>query len=93
MAARMDPAELMVMVNIMRVKEDIRRIGLPIRQEVTLLKAPPPKPPAPPELWDAACTPKANPLLVESVWWVTAASLCLVSFVLSSSASLGQSRP
>eukprot|EP00959_Pyramimonas_sp_CCMP1952_P350120 7335550-Pyramimonas_sp.AAC.1 len=79
MAARMDPAELTVMVNIMQmsrrafihtrpVKEDITQsVGLLIKLEVTLLKTPPPEPPAPPELWGAACTPKANPLLVESV--------------------------
>eukprot|EP00976_Prorocentrum_cordatum_P027652 560951-Prorocentrum_minimum.AAC.2 len=77
MAAKMDPAELTVMVNNMKisrrafihtrpVKEDIsRQSGLLIKLEVTLLKTPPPEPPAPPELWGAAaCTPKANPLLV-----------------------------
>eukprot|EP00976_Prorocentrum_cordatum_P050294 1015261-Prorocentrum_minimum.AAC.1 len=78
MAARMDPAELTVRVNIMQiskrafiqmrpVKEDIAQIGFPIRQDVTLLRTPPPKPPAPPELHPRACMPKANPLLVESV--------------------------
>eukprot|EP00959_Pyramimonas_sp_CCMP1952_P099225 2074443-Pyramimonas_sp.AAC.1 len=78
MAARMDPAELTVMVNNMQisrrafihtrpVKEDIRQSGLLIMLEVTLLKTPLPEPPAPPELLGAACTPKANPLLVESV--------------------------
>eukprot|EP00959_Pyramimonas_sp_CCMP1952_P338359 7086080-Pyramimonas_sp.AAC.1 len=106
MAARMGPAELIVRVNIMQtstrafiqrcpVREDIAQIGVPIRP-ITFLRAPPPKspaPPAPPDLWDAACMPNANPLLGESVWWVIAASLCLVSLVLSSSASLGQSRP
>eukprot|EP00959_Pyramimonas_sp_CCMP1952_P274925 5747160-Pyramimonas_sp.AAC.1 len=111
MAVRIDPAdeiELMVRVNNMQissraliqtrlVKVDIRQSrGLLIRVEAILLKTPPPEPPAPPKLWGAACMPRANPLRVESVWFVTAASLglyTLVSLLFSSSASLGQSRP
>eukprot|EP00959_Pyramimonas_sp_CCMP1952_P121529 2541243-Pyramimonas_sp.AAC.1 len=80
MAARIGPAELVAMVNIMQtstkaciqmlpVREDIAQILVPIKQ-ITSLKGPPPQLPAPPvpsELWDAACIPNAKPLLDESV--------------------------
>eukprot|EP00959_Pyramimonas_sp_CCMP1952_P247976 5183743-Pyramimonas_sp.AAC.1 len=74
MAARMDPAELMVTVNVMQisrrrfihmraVREDIARIGALI-SPIAFARTPPPKLPAlptPPGLWDAACIPNAKP--------------------------------